>query len=76
MTQIECQEVHIRCICTQNLGEGKNSANLEEVAMNPKVHHSIGKSEASPEHISLFVMNCNGDPSVKVKDLQSHNVLH
>jgi hypothetical protein len=44
--------------------------------MNPEVHHSIGKFKASPEHIGLFVKNYNGDPSVKVKDLQSHNVLH
>jgi hypothetical protein len=75
MTQIERREARIRRIRTRNLSEGKSSANLEEVAVNPEVHHSIGKTEASPEHIGLFVMNCNGDPSVKVEDLQPHNFL-
>jgi hypothetical protein len=60
MTQIERREARIRRIRTRNLSKGKSSANLEEVAVNPEVHHSIGKTEASPEHIGLFVMNCDG----------------
>jgi hypothetical protein len=46
--------------------EHRGSADYEEEAVNPEVHHNIGKSEAFPEHIGVFVMNHSGDPAVNV----------
>jgi hypothetical protein len=66
MTQIERRQVCIARIRTRNLGEDKKLATQEQVAVNPCVHHSIGKSENFSEHIGLYVMKCNGDPAVKV----------
>ena len=66
MTHVERREARIRRIRSRNLTEHKGSASYEEVAVNPEVHHNIGKSEAFPEHIGLFVMNHSGDPAVNV----------
>ena len=75
MTQIEQREACIRHIHTGNLKEDQNSASYEEVTRNSDVHHCIGKSEASLEHISHFVMNCNNDPTVKVEDTHSYTIF-
>lgn len=66
MTQIERREARIRRIRAQSLNEDKGLISYERVAANYGVHHCIGQSEASPEHIGLFVRNRGGDPSVKV----------
>jgi hypothetical protein len=66
MTQIERREARIRRIHTRNLIEHRGSAGYKEEAVNPEVHHNIGKSEAFPEHIGVFVMNHSGDPAVNV----------
>jgi hypothetical protein len=46
--------------------EDEKLATHEQVAVNPHVHHSIGKSENFSEHIGLYVMKCDGDLAVKV----------
>jgi hypothetical protein len=66
MTQIEHQEARITCIHTRNLAKDERIASYEQVAIDPNVHHCIGKSEGSYEHIGLHVMERNSDPAVKV----------
>jgi hypothetical protein len=77
MTCIERREARIRRIRARNFTEHNNSTSDKEVAITPKVHYQIGKSQAFPEHIGLFVKNRSGDPAVNVYyDLQSSVVIH
>lgn len=67
MTCIERREARIRRIRTRNFAEQNNSASDKEVTvLAPEVHYQIGKSEACPEHVGLFVKNRSGDPAVNV----------
>jgi hypothetical protein len=66
MTQIERREARIRRIRARNFAEGERITSHEQVAIDPNVHHCIGKSEDSYDHIGLYVMERNGDPAVKV----------
>jgi len=65
MTQIERRQARITRIRMRN-DKNKKVDGYEQVAMNPDVHHCIGKSENFPEHIGLYVRERNGDPAVKV----------
>jgi hypothetical protein len=75
MTQIEHWEAHIRRIRTKTFGSDKEPATHEQVALNPHVHHCIGQSENSYEHIGLHIMERSSDPAVRVKVHQSYLVI-
>lgn len=66
MTQIERREARIGRIHTRNLGESKKHTVHERVAVDPSVHHCIGRSENLPEQIALFAMQADSGPMMKV----------
>jgi hypothetical protein len=67
MAQIERRQARIRRIRAQNFPS--KQPEKEMVAIDPDVHHCIGKSQNEPEHIGLFVQKHSGDPAVKVFSL-------
>jgi hypothetical protein len=69
MTQLERRQERIRRIQARSLGKGNVNSPYEQVATNPDIHYCIGKSEARPEHIGLFVKKNQGDPAVQVHAL-------
>lgn len=64
MAQIERRQARIRRIRARSFANGKSEK--ETIAINPEVHHNIGKSENQSEHIGLFATKNSGDPAVKV----------
>jgi hypothetical protein len=68
LAQIERREARIRRIREKTSAVG-NPVDREEYHPGaPNVHHVIGKSQARPENILLFLRKHAGDPAVVVRD--------
>jgi hypothetical protein len=63
LARIERRQARIRRIRPQ---KPASQSNDEECAARPEAHHTIGKTENFPEHLSFFVQKHSGDPAVEV----------
>ncbi|KAF8074943.1 hypothetical protein FPV67DRAFT_1408331 [Lyophyllum atratum] len=76
ITQIERRQTRIRRIRAKNFPIRKVPS-TEDVSLAgpcPEVHHKIGKSENTPEHIGMFIRRNDGDPAIKgfIPKLKKH----
>ncbi|KAF8057993.1 hypothetical protein FPV67DRAFT_1429294 [Lyophyllum atratum] len=77
ITQIERRQTRIRRIRAKNFPVRKVRSKEDEVSLGgpcPEVHHKIGKSENTPEHIGMFIRRNDGDPAIKgfIPKLKKH----
>ncbi|KAG2054377.1 hypothetical protein BDR06DRAFT_982438 [Suillus hirtellus] len=64
LTQIECHQMCLHCIKQQQAIQVSH-AQVDETAIDPQLHHHIGRSEKSFNELGHYLCRHAGDPAIK-----------
>ena len=73
LARIEHSQACIHQMCPQNSASQPGD---EECAVRPEAHHTIGKTENLPEHLSLFIQRHSDNPAIEVCASAIPNFFH